>query len=539
MKKNRIYILAFILLFTFTNSVFAVPENVTTGQRSFNIGGVNKTVNVVTLDLNSADMELEVVTANDKLSGSEDFQAMINRKKPIAAINANFFDAYSSLEPYGSIKKNNRFTYLVGENTSLMITGKNKLEMDRFKTIIHGYLNGKRTNQWNNTTQKMDFNLFNIWYVNSLPTDTEGVYLFTPDRGQTITLNSGTAIEVIQNKVTKITKNPLVTAIPANGYLIYYGKDSATDQYISDRFKIGSTVELSYKMEAVAGKTDTAPVPAPAAVAPVLTSKNTKLFGSIDKKTKNQWNNATNKMDFNLFNIWYINTNPIDSSGVYLYTPEKGATLTLPEGKAITVQNNIITKVDLSAKTISIPKDGYVIYYGKDVATSEYITDRFIIGKSVDFYHESTLKIDTENIIKNAVAGNQAAVATKAVTNVVSPVNGIDLNLVEDMISAGPFLVNNGLVITDYLSQGFTEAKIVSDANQRSALGITQDNKLILVTGSGLTMNQLAHIMKNLNCHKAMNLDGGASSGLYAKGKMITTPGRKLNTVLMIYDRVK
>lgn len=539
MKKNRIYILAFILLFTFTNSVFAVPENVTTGQRSFNIGGVNKTVNVVTLDLNSADMELEVVTANDKLSGSEDFQAMINRKKPIAAINANFFDAYSSLEPYGSIKKNNRFTYLVGENTSLMITGKNKLEMDRFKTIIHGYLNGKRTNQWNNTTQKMDFNLFNIWYVNSLPTDTEGVYLFTPDRGPTITLNSGTVIEVINNKVTKITKNPLVTAIPANGYLIYYGKDSATDQYISDRFKIGSTVELSYKMEAVAGKAETAPVPTPAAVAPALTSKNTKLFGSIDKKTKNQWNNATNKMDFNLFNIWYINTNPIDSSGVYLYTPEKGATLTLPEGKAITVQNNIITKVDLSAKTISIPKDGYVIYYGKDVATSEYITDRFIIGKSVDFYHESTLKIDTENIIKNAVAGNQAAVATKAVTNVVSPVNGIDLNLVEDMISAGPFLVNNGLVITDYLSQGFTEAKIVSDANQRSALGITQDNKLILVTGSGLTMNQLAHIMKNLNCHKAMNLDGGASSGLYAKGKMITTPGRKLNTVLMIYDRVK
>lgn len=92
MKKNRIYILAFILLFSFTNRVFAVPENVTTGQRTFNIGGVNKTVNVVTVDLNSGDMALEVVTANDKLSGWEDFQAMINRKKPIAAINANFFD---------------------------------------------------------------------------------------------------------------------------------------------------------------------------------------------------------------------------------------------------------------------------------------------------------------------------------------------------------------------------------------------------------------------------------------------------------------
>ena len=37
-------------------------------------------------------------------------------------------------------------------------------------------------------------------------------------------------------------------------------------------------------------------------------------------------------------------------------------------------------------------------------------------------------------------------------------------------------------------------------------------------------------------CNKAMNLDGGASSALYAKGKMITKPGRKLNTVLMVFN---
>lgn len=237
----------------------------------------------------------------------------------------------------------------------------------------------------------MNFNVFDIWYVNNLPTDSAGVYLYTPDRGQSITLNGGTVIEVIGNKITKTTKNALQTSIPTNGYIIYYGKDAANDQYISDRFKVGSLVELSYNAQAAGTKAEVTQITA----APTLTSKNTKLFGSLNKNTKNNWNNTTQKMDFNIFEIWYINTNPIDSSGVYLYTPEKGTTLTAPVGHAVTVQNK-----------------------------------------------------DTDNIIKNAVAGNQASIAVAAGTNVTVEGNGINLNAVDDMISAGPFLVNNGVVIT-------------------------------------------------------------------------------------------
>lgn len=379
MKKSLLYTFIIVMVLSLTNASFGAPDNVSAGVKTLNVLGVNKAVNVVTIDLNSSDIEVEVATANDRVSGSENFKTMINRKNPIAAINANFFDAYKSLEPYGSIMKNKRLTYLEGENTSLMISGKNKLSIDRFKTTIDGQLNGNKENSWNNITQQMDYNVFSIWYVNNLPTDSTGVYLFTPDRGESILLNGGTVIEIIGDKITKTTKSALQTSIPVNGYLIYYGKDAATDEYISQRFKIGSTVELSF------------------------------------------------------------NGLPVE------------------------------------------------------------------------------LIIENVNV--------QAA--------------EIDLNKVDDMISAGPFLVNNGIVITDYITQGFKESKILTGAAQRSALGLTKDNKLILVTGSNLTMSQLAHIMKNLNCDKAMNLDGGASSGLYAKGKIITTPGRKLNTVLMIYDRVK
>jgi len=49
------------------------------------------------------------------------------------SINANFFDSYKGLEPYGTINK----------------------------------------------TQAMDFYLFDVWYVNNLPLDNTGVYMYT------------------------------------------------------------------------------------------------------------------------------------------------------------------------------------------------------------------------------------------------------------------------------------------------------------------------------------------------------------------------
>jgi len=34
-----------------------------------------------------------------------------------------------------------------------------------------------------------------------------------------------------------------------------------------------------------------------------------------------------------------------------------------------------------------------------------------------------------------------------------------------------------------------------------------------------------------------MNIDGGASSGLYYKGKMLTTPGRDLSNALVVVHK--
>ena len=216
------------------------------------------------------------------------------------------------------------------------------------------------------------------------------------------------------------------------------------------------------------------------------------------------------------------------------HTPERGTGFTVPEGKTVTVIDGKISKMELKTSTVAIPVNGYVIYYGKDAANDEYVSKRFYLGRSVDYYHEGTLQLDTLNIIKQAVTNNNAALLEPMT---VSATSGIDLNSAEYMISAGPFLVKDGKSIANALAQGFAEDKITVNKAQRSALGITKDNKLKLVTGSNLNMDELAQIMIQLGCDRAMNLDGGASSALFAKEKMITAPGRKLNTVLIVKDK--
>ncbi|WP_054955294.1 phosphodiester glycosidase family protein [Paenibacillus dakarensis] len=101
-------------------------------------------------------------------------------------------------------------------------------------------------------------------------------------------------------------------------------------------------------------------------------------------------------------------------------------------------------------------------------------------------------------------------------------------------VQAGPRLVVNGKVSLDLKNEGFKDPKILTGGGARSALGITKDHKLILLTTGGATIPQLAEIMKQAGSYQAMNLDGGASSGLYYNGSYLTTPGRQISNAIIV-----
>ena len=99
-------------------------------------------------------------------------------------------------------------------------------------------------------------------------------------------------------------------------------------------------------------------------------------------------------------------------------------------------------------------------------------------------------------------------------------------------VGAGPRLLTNGKITVNPKEEGFTSEKILSIRGARSAIGVKNNGTVVLVT-TVATINELAQIMQKLGSYNAMNLDGGASSGLWYKGKYITSPGRLLSNVLV------
>lgn len=99
-----------------------------------------------------------------------------------------------------------------------------------------------------------------------------------------------------------------------------------------------------------------------------------------------------------------------------------------------------------------------------------------------------------------------------------------------DAIGAGPQLLPE---LTS-VQEGFVDNANKRDAlgsnqpNARTAVGITRDGSIVLVmvaqkasapNNSGMSLPELADLMKTLGVQKAMNLDGGSSSSLYYNGR--------------------
>jgi len=87
------------------------------------------------------------------------------------------------------------------------------------------------------------------------------------------------------------------------------------------------------------------------------------------------------------------------------------------------------------------------------------------------------------------------------------------------LLTSGPLLIDKGKAV-EQLDQPFN-----TNRHPRTAIGITKDNHLILLTVDGRSSNsygmsiaELTEVMHALGCVQAMNLDGGGSTTAWAKG---------------------
>lgn len=208
---------------------------------------------------------------------------------------------------------------------------------------------------------------------------------------------------------------------------------------------------------------------------------------------------------------WYatfINRTPSANASItMLYTPERGSTVGFKGGTAVVMEKGIVTK-KVPNTNVAIPKNGSVLVFtGNQKASS----DRFTVGSTVEMNYKYT----------NA-AGKE-----------------IPWQDVVTAVGAGPRLVKDGKVAVNPASEGFKDTKILNASGARSGIAIMADGSVMLATVSGATIKEWAAVMQKLGAKQAMNLDGGASSGMYAGGKMLTSPGRLLSNTLVFGGSVR
>lgn len=192
-----------------------------------------------------------------------------------------------------------------------------------------------------------------------------------------------------------------------------------------------------------------------------------------------------------------------------LYSRAYGSSVTFKvAGNALVIDNGVITNYYSVAagESVAIPANGYVMFMGPKFTATSYFQQP-TVGESV-IIEPYLLKEDAE---------------------------GFQIENVTDLIAGGPRLVQDGAIYTE-LEAPFTEERFTTIVSPRTAAGISADGKLILVSvPGGAKIQQMRELMLALGCVDAINLDGGASCGMYYDGKYIATPGREITTTLRVY----
>ena len=226
----------------------------------------------------------------------------------------------------------------------------------------------------------------------------------------------------------------------------------------------------------------------------VIDNLNVSLIGKINGEHR--------------FTPWGLNHPREEAEAIMIFTPDFSDQTHMPQAKNIVVSANKV--VQMTSGSTSIPADGFVIAFNPGLHS---LTDRFTIGDTVTY--------ETEYTSSRPGATPHESDIWKEVVYAVG---------------AGPSIIINGAVTADGTTEGFTEAKINTQKAQRSFIGYREDGRLIMGTVAKASIKDLALICTELNLKSAINLDGGASSGLMYYDSYKTTPGRNLNNALMFFE---
>jgi len=207
---------------------------------------------------------------------------------------------------------------------------------------------------------------------------------------------------------------------------------------------------------------------------------------------------------------------PRESNELILYTAEfHRTTLTKPGGCEVTVANSVVSSISRNGSQ-AVPANGYVL--SGDGEAALWLEQRL----------RKTRRIQLTTAVRHR------------------PAIGFQIGF---SIGGGPMLLSQGKAAGEAEFKTFSES-LTTARHPRTAVGLKGDGHLVFVTvdgrqpgvSVGMTIAELSDLMLDLQCVEAINLDGGGSTTMVIRDKVVNQPSdstgeRPVSDALLIFAR--
>jgi hypothetical protein len=207
---------------------------------------------------------------------------------------------------------------------------------------------------------------------------------------------------------------------------------------------------------------------------------------------------------------------PREADELIIFTPEfHRTTLTTPDGIEVIIERDRVVTLRDGQGSQPIPPEGYVISAS---------------GKARAWL--------LANLKRNA----PVAISTEIIADPPLPFAA------EFILGGGPRLLAAGNSVAKAEAERYSES-LFRERHPRTALGWRIDGTLVIVTvdgrqqqSAGMTIDQLTRLMLDLGCVEAINLDGGGSTTMVIRNKVVNRPSdptgeRAVSDALLIFPR--
>lgn len=187
---------------------------------------------------------------------------------------------------------------------------------------------------------------------------------------------------------------------------------------------------------------------------------------------------------------------PVTDGEAAVFTPDYGATSRVKaENLTVVIRKGLVTQIGIYQDEVEIPEDGMLITFLKHKYGSPEALP-FKVGDAVKLLHDPDLPSDLQ------------------------------------AYECGNWLVKDGKSVAKNADEW---VGVMTNHDPRTAVGIKSDGKVVLLTvdgrqpgySAGFTGRELAEYLIGLGVVNAAMLDGGASTEMILKGKLVNKPSFK------------